>query len=61
MFLVSHVSFLAFVSDWSIASTLSVFRPGSISPSAMLYDAWESFSQRSANAEESIRSSHRSE
>ncbi|KAF7426120.1 hypothetical protein PC9H_008486 [Pleurotus ostreatus] len=38
------------------ASTVSVFRPGSTSPSAMLYDAWESFSQRSPKADESIRS-----
>lgn len=38
------------------ASTLSIFRPGSTSPEATLYDAWESFSQRSPKADESIRS-----
>ncbi|KIY47376.1 vacuolar protein sorting-associated protein 16 [Fistulina hepatica ATCC 64428] len=38
------------------ASTSSVFRPGSTSPAAILYDAWESFSKRSAKANESIRS-----
>lgn len=38
------------------ASTLSVFRPGSTSPSAILFDAWESFTQRSSKADESIRS-----
>ncbi|KAF8633488.1 hypothetical protein AX15_001412 [Amanita polypyramis BW_CC] len=37
-------------------STLSVFRPGSTSPSAILYDAWESFSHRSPKADDSIRS-----
>ncbi|PFH49934.1 hypothetical protein AMATHDRAFT_146515 [Amanita thiersii Skay4041] len=37
-------------------STLSIFRPGSTSPSAILYDAWESFNQRSPKADESIRS-----
>ncbi|KAJ7598995.1 Vps16, N-terminal region-domain-containing protein [Mycena floridula] len=37
------------------ASTLSIFRPGSTSPSAILYDAWESFSRRSPKADESIR------
>ncbi|KAF5390852.1 hypothetical protein D9757_004539 [Collybiopsis confluens] len=37
-------------------STLSIFRPGSTSPAAILYDAWESFSQRSPKADESIRS-----
>ena len=39
-----------------LASTLSVFRPGSTSPSAILYDAWESFSQRSPKADDNIRS-----
>ena len=39
-----------------VASSLSIFRPGSTSPSAILYDAWESFSRRSPKADESIRS-----
>lgn len=39
-----------------IASTLSVFRPGSTSPSAILFDAWESFINKSSKADESIRS-----
>ncbi|GLB42050.1 putative vps16, C-terminal region [Lyophyllum shimeji] len=38
------------------ASSLSIFRPGSTSPSAILYDAWESFTQRMPKADESIRS-----
>ncbi|KAM6503468.1 vacuolar assembling/sorting protein VPS16 [Amanita muscaria] len=38
------------------ASTLSIFRPGSTSPSAILFDAWDSFNQRSPKADESIRS-----
>ncbi|KAI0918848.1 hypothetical protein AcV7_006962 [Taiwanofungus camphoratus] len=38
------------------ASSVSVFRPGSTSPSAILYDAWENFSHRSPRADESIRS-----
>ncbi|EPQ52133.1 vacuolar assembling/sorting protein VPS16 [Gloeophyllum trabeum ATCC 11539] len=38
------------------ASTVSVFRPGSTSPSAILYDAWENFAKRSPKADESIRS-----
>ncbi|KAK7437898.1 Vacuolar protein sorting-associated protein 16 [Stygiomarasmius scandens] len=37
------------------APNLSIFRPGSTSPAAILYDAWESFSQRSPKADESIR------
>ncbi|KAJ3996424.1 Vps16, C-terminal region-domain-containing protein [Lentinula boryana] len=37
-------------------STLSIFKPGSTSPAAILFDAWESFSQRSPKADESIRS-----
>jgi hypothetical protein len=37
-------------------STMSVFRPGSTSPSAILFDAWESFTRRSSKADESIRS-----
>ena len=40
----------------SLASSVSVFRPGSTSPSAILYDACESFSHRSPKADESIRS-----
>ncbi|KAJ7634891.1 vacuolar assembling/sorting protein VPS16 [Roridomyces roridus] len=38
------------------ASSASIFRPGSTSASAILYDAWESFSQRSPKADENIRS-----
>ncbi|KAI0052144.1 vacuolar assembling/sorting protein VPS16 [Auriscalpium vulgare] len=38
------------------ASTVSVFRPGSTSPSAILYDAWDNFSNRSPKADENIRS-----
>ncbi|KAI1794480.1 vacuolar protein sorting-associated protein 16 [Ganoderma leucocontextum] len=38
------------------ASSASVFRPGSTSPSAILFDAWENFSRRSPKADESIRS-----
>ncbi|KAL6303033.1 vacuolar protein sorting-associated protein 16 [Sparassis latifolia] len=38
------------------AASVSVFRPGSTSPSAILYDAWENFSHRSPKADESIRS-----
>ncbi|KAG9314973.1 vacuolar assembling sorting protein VPS16 [Chiua virens] len=38
------------------ASSMSVFRPGSTSPSAILFDAWESFTRRSSKADESIRS-----
>lgn len=37
-------------------STVSVFRPGSTAPAAILYDAWELFSKRSPKADESIRS-----
>ena len=33
-----------------------MFRPGSTSPSAILYDAWESFNQRSPKADDNIRS-----
>jgi len=43
-------------SPFSKASTLSIFKPGSTSPSATLYDAWENFSKRSPKADESIRS-----
>ncbi|KAI0370539.1 vacuolar protein sorting-associated protein 16 [Pilatotrama ljubarskyi] len=38
------------------ASSVSVFRPGSTSPSAILFDAYENFSRRSPKADESIRS-----
>ncbi|KAF7325790.1 putative vacuolar protein sorting-associated protein 16-like protein [Mycena kentingensis (nom. inval.)] len=38
------------------AASTSIFRPGSTSASAILYDAWESFSQRSPKADENIRS-----
>lgn len=44
------------VSKCSLASSLSIFKPGSTSPSATLYDAWENFSARSPKADESIRS-----
>lgn len=37
------------------ASTFSVFRPGSTSPAAILYDAWELFTRRSPKADELIR------
>ena len=40
----------------AVASSVSVFRPGSTSPSAILFDAWENFSRRSPKADESIRS-----
>ena len=42
--------------SFSKASTLSIFKPGSTSPSATLYDAWENFAKRSPKADESIRS-----
>ncbi|KAG5349258.1 hypothetical protein C0989_004972, partial [Termitomyces sp. Mn162] len=35
---------------------MSIFRPGSTTPSAILYTAWESFTQRLSKADESIRS-----
>ncbi|TBU36641.1 Vps16, N-terminal region-domain-containing protein [Dichomitus squalens] len=38
------------------ASSVSVFRSGSTSPSAFLFDAWENFSRWSLKADESIRS-----
>ncbi|PPQ73925.1 hypothetical protein CVT26_006551 [Gymnopilus dilepis] len=38
------------------ASSLSVFRPGSTAPSAILFDAWDSFTKKSPKADESIRS-----
>ncbi|KAH9941720.1 vacuolar protein sorting-associated protein 16 [Epithele typhae] len=37
-------------------SSVSVFRPGSTSPSAILFDAFENFSKRSPKADEMIRS-----
>ncbi|KAF9051351.1 vacuolar protein sorting 16 isoform 1 [Panaeolus papilionaceus] len=37
-------------------STLSIFKPGSTTASAILYDAWESFSNKSPKADENIRS-----
>jgi hypothetical protein len=43
-------------SDHRPASSVSIFRPGSTSPSAILFDAWESFTRRSPKADESIRS-----
>ena len=42
--------------SFSEASTLSIFKPGSTSASATLYDAWVNFSKRSPKADESIRS-----
>jgi vacuolar protein sorting-associated protein 16 len=50
----AHVLSLECGTQWRIAlaSTLSIFRPGSSSPSAILYDAWE----RAPTAHESIRS-----
>ncbi|TFY83531.1 hypothetical protein EWM64_g490 [Hericium alpestre] len=38
------------------AASVSVFRPGSTSPSAILFDAWENFTKRSPKADENIRS-----
>ncbi|KDQ58687.1 hypothetical protein JAAARDRAFT_57575 [Jaapia argillacea MUCL 33604] len=38
------------------ASCISIFRPGSTAPSAILYDAWENFSRRSPKGDEGIRS-----
>lgn len=38
------------------ASSVSIFRPGSTSSSAILFAAWESFVQRSPKADENIRS-----
>lgn len=38
------------------ASSVSIFRPGSTSSSAILFAAWESFLQRSPKADENIRS-----
>lgn len=40
----------------NLESSASIFRPGSTSPSAILYDAWESFTNKSPKADESIRS-----
>jgi len=50
------LSWIHFLSIFFIASTLSIFKPGSTSPSAILYDAWESFTKKSPKADESIRS-----
>lgn len=44
------------LSNCRVASSLSIFRPGSTSPSAILYDAWESFTKKSPKADENIRS-----
>ncbi|KIJ36797.1 hypothetical protein M422DRAFT_179088, partial [Sphaerobolus stellatus SS14] len=38
------------------ASSLSIFRPGSTTPAAILYDAWDLFNRRSPKADELIRS-----
>ncbi|KIY70700.1 vacuolar assembling/sorting protein VPS16 [Cylindrobasidium torrendii FP15055 ss-10] len=38
------------------ASVLSIFRPGSTSPASILYDAWQSFTDRSPKADDAIRS-----
>ena len=35
---------------------MSIFQPGSTSPSAILFDAWENFTRRSSKADENIRS-----
>jgi hypothetical protein len=37
------------------ASTLSVFRPGSASPAAILFDAYEHYTRRSPKADEQVR------
>lgn len=49
-----HIIYFSFL--FLLVSSVSVFRPGSSSPSAILYDAWERFSRRSPKADESIRS-----
>ena len=38
------------------APTVSIFRPGSTSSSAILFDAWESLNKKSPKADENIRS-----
>ncbi|KZT35392.1 vacuolar protein sorting-associated protein 16 [Sistotremastrum suecicum HHB10207 ss-3] len=38
------------------SSSLAIFRPGSSSPAATLFDAWEHYTRRSPKCEESIRS-----
>lgn len=38
------------------APSVSVFRPGSTAPAAILFDAWENFEKRAPKADESIRS-----
>ena len=37
-------------------SSVSIFKPGSTAPAAILYDAWENFTKRSPKSNESIRS-----
>lgn len=37
------------------ASSLTIFKPGSDSPAAILFDAWEHYNRRSPKCEESIR------
>jgi len=54
IFCAFRVVFLGFI--FVSASTLAIFKPGSTSPSAILYDAWESFTRKSPKADESIRS-----
>jgi hypothetical protein len=50
------VSYNCLNTIFSTASTLSVFKPGSTSPSAILFDAWQNFVDKSPKADESIRS-----
>ena len=38
----------------NLASTVAVFQPGSVHPSAILYEAFEEFTARNAHAHESI-------
>lgn len=38
------------------ASSVSIFRPGSTSPAAILFDAWENFNKKSPKADDDIRS-----
>ena len=37
-------------------STVSIFRPGSTSPAAILFDAWENFNKKSPKTDDNIRS-----
>lgn len=46
---------LTLIDTNNLESSLSIFRPGSTTPSAILYTAWESFAQRLPKADESIR------